>query len=86
MSDISPKPDYIINLYGLRCPETIMMIRKMVRQMISGETLLIISDDPSTIRDIPIFCHFMAHQLLVKEIQHIPYRYLILKKNVNQMK
>ncbi|MGP1946959.1 MAG: sulfurtransferase TusA [Arsenophonus sp. NC-PG7-MAG3] len=81
MSNIFTRPNQTLDIKGLRCPEPIMMIRKMVRKMIKGETLLIIADDPATIRDIPAFCRFMQYKLLAKEIQKRPYRYLIHKKN-----
>jgi len=80
MPDIFTNPNRTLDTQGLRCPEPMMMIRKMVRQMVEGETLLIIADDPVTIRDIPAFCRFMEHQLLAEEIQQPPYRYLIRKK------
>lgn len=80
MPDIFTNSNQTLDTQGLRCPEPMMMIRKMVRQMVEGETLLIIADDPATIRDIPAFCRFMEHQLLVEEIQQPPYRYLIRKK------
>ena len=44
-----------------------------------GETLLIIADDPATTRDIPGFCTFMEHELVAKETDGLPYRYLIRK-------
>ncbi|WP_334471722.1 sulfurtransferase TusA [Arsenophonus sp. PmNCSU2021_1] len=80
MPDIFTNPNRTLDTQGLRCPQPMMMIRKMVRQMVEGETLLIIADDPATIRDIPAFCRFMEHQLLAEEIQQPPYRYLIRKK------
>lgn len=80
MPDIFTNPNRTLDTQGLRCPEPMMMTRKMVRQMVEGETLLIIADDPVTIRDIPAFCRFMEHQLLAEEIQQPPYRYLIRKK------
>ncbi|HGJ5881932.1 sulfurtransferase TusA [Arsenophonus sp.] len=80
MPDIFTNPNRTLDTQGLRCPEPMMMIRKMVRQMVEGETLLIIADDPATIRDIPAFCRFMEHQLLAEEIQQPPCRYLIRKK------
>ena len=42
-------------------------------------TLLIIADDPATTRDIPGFCTFMEHELVAKETDGLPYRYLIRK-------
>ncbi len=56
-----------------------MMIRKKVRELAAGETLLITADDPSTTRDIPSFCRFMEHTLLAEETSESPYRYVIQK-------
>ena len=64
---------------GLRCPEPVMMVRKTVRLMQDGQTLLVIADDPATVRDIPSFCRFMDHTLLASETEQPPYRYLIRK-------
>ncbi|MBQ4812636.1 tRNA 2-thiouridine(34) synthase TusA [Pseudoalteromonas luteoviolacea] len=71
--------DHTLDAMGLRCPEPVMMIRGMVRKMNHGETLLILADDPSTTRDIPSFCEFMDHTLVAKEIDAVPYRYLLKK-------
>ncbi len=56
-----------------------MMVRKKVRLMADGETLLVSADDPSTTRDIPSFCRFMDHTLVASETEQVPYRYLIRK-------
>ena len=40
---------------------------------------LVIADDPATTRDIPGFCTFMEHELVAKETDGLPYRYLIRK-------
>ncbi|WP_201302918.1 MULTISPECIES: sulfurtransferase TusA [Aeromonas] len=68
-----------LDAIGLRCPEPVMMVRKKVRLMAQGETLLISADDPSTTRDIPSFCRFMDHTLVASETEQAPYRYLIRK-------
>ena len=68
-----------LNAIGLRCPEPVMMVRKKVRLMAEGETLLVSADDPSTTRDIPSFCRFMDHTLIASETEQAPYRYLIRK-------
>ena len=56
-----------------------MMVRKKVRLIADGETLLVSADDPSTTRDIPSFCRFMDHTLVASETEQAPYRYLIRK-------
>jgi tRNA 2-thiouridine synthesizing protein A len=68
-----------LDAIGLRCPEPVMMVRKQVRQMAEGETVLIRADDPSTTRDIPSFCRFMDHTLVASDTEQSPYRYLIRK-------
>ncbi|MBW5813481.1 sulfurtransferase TusA [Yersinia kristensenii] len=79
MTDIFAHPDKTLDALGLRCPEPVMMVRKTVRHMEDGQTLLIIADDPATTRDIPGFCRFMDHQLLAQDTLQMPYRYLVKK-------
>lgn len=71
--------DLTLDTLGLRCPEPVMMTRKAIRGMNSGEILLIEADDPATVRDIPSFCRFMEHRLLQVETEQKPYRYWIQK-------
>ncbi len=68
-----------LDAIGLRCPEPVMMVRLKIRKIASGETLLVIADDPSTTRDIPSFCRFMEHELVAQEVSEKPYQYLIRK-------
>jgi hypothetical protein len=42
MTDLFSSPDHTLDAQGLRCPEPVMMVRKTVRNMQTGETLLII--------------------------------------------
>ena len=79
MTDLFSSPDHTLDAQGLRCPEPVMMVRKTVRNMQPGETLLIIADDPATTRDIPGFCTFMEHELVAQQTEALPYRYLIRK-------
>lgn len=71
------KADHFLDAKGLRCPEPVMMVRKSIRNMTDGETLLVLADDPSTTRDIPSFCRFMDHTLVAHQIETLPYQYLI---------
>lgn len=79
MSDLFCDANHELDAIGLRCPEPVMMVRKKVRLMADGETLLVSADDPSTTRDIPSFCRFMDHTLIASETEQAPYRYLIRK-------
>ncbi|MEN3752798.1 sulfurtransferase TusA [Mangrovibacter yixingensis] len=81
MSNLFSSPDHMLDAQGLRCPEPVMMVRKMVRSMQTGETLLILADDPATTRDIPGFCRFMEHELVAQSTEALPYRYLLRKQH-----
>ncbi|CAL4323948.1 sulfurtransferase TusA [Buchnera aphidicola] len=68
-----------LDLRNLRCPETIMLLRKKARNMNLGEYLLVISNDFSSKRDIPKFCRFMQYKLIKIEVKN-SVDYHLLKK------
>ncbi len=70
----------MLDARGLLCPEPVMMLHKRVREMQTGERLLVLATDPSTTRDIPKFCQFLGHELvLADEPEPGQYRYELLK-------
>jgi len=71
--------EHNLDAIGLRCPEPVMMLRKTIRKLNSGETLVVTADDPSTTRDIPSFCRFMDHELISSQVSSVPYTYVIKK-------
>ena len=75
------KSDQTLDALGLRCPEPVMMIRKSIRSMKVGETLLVIADDPATVRDIPSFCRFMGHELIEQQTADMPFQFLVKKQS-----
>ena len=76
---MTQQTNHHLDTIGLRCPEPVMMLRKTIRRIASGETLLVTADDPATTRDIPSFCRFMDHQLISAETDTTPYKYIIKK-------
>lgn len=65
---------------GLRCPEPVMLLHKRVRELASGDELEVLASDPSTTRDIPKFCQFLGHELLLAEAPESGlYRYVLRK-------
>ncbi len=70
-----------LNARGLLCPEPVMMLHKIVRQMQSGELLAVAATDPSTQRDIAKFCQFLGHTLVTAEVvENGEFYYVIQKK------
>ena len=79
MNDLFSQADHQLDALTLRCPEPVMMVRLNIRKINSGETLLVIADDPATTRDIPSFCRFMEHELVAQQVKDLPFQYLIKK-------
>lgn len=73
--------DHQLDALGLRCPEPVMMVRKRMREILVGEVLLVLADDPASTRDIPNYCRFLNHILLNSETNEPPFRYWIQKGN-----
>ncbi|HSG62371.1 MAG TPA: sulfurtransferase TusA [Pseudomonadales bacterium] len=71
--------DHVLDATGLLCPEPVMLLHNKVRDMSVGQTLRIIATDPSTQRDIPKFCLFLGHELILQHANSEYFEYLIRK-------
>jgi tRNA 2-thiouridine synthesizing protein A len=71
--------DHILDASGLYCPEPVMLLHNRIREIAAGETLLVLSTDPASTRDIPKFCHFLDHRLLHQDENGGQYRFLLRK-------
>ena len=52
-----------INTVGLRCPEPLMIVRRELRVLHSGDAITITADDPSTQRDFSLLCKNLGYVL-----------------------
>ena len=77
---MSDKPDHQLDARGLLCPEPVMLLHHKMRDAAVGELLEVLATDPSTTRDIPNFCTFLGHELVLQEQDDKEYRYLIRKQ------
>ena len=73
----SPDFDTLLDTSGLYCPEPVMMLHGAVRDVSSGQVIKVVATDPSTERDIPKFCQFLDHELIVHYQQDEAYIYFI---------
>ena len=71
--------DKVLDTSGLLCPEPVMMLHKAVRELAVGDVIEVIATDPSTVRDIPKFCHFLGHELIKQQQREKDYVYYIKK-------
>lgn len=76
---MSETPDHILDATGLLCPEPVMLLHNKIRDIAVGETLQVLATDPSTKRDIPRFCQFLGHELVLHETVGAQFHYLLRK-------
>ena len=48
-----PDETILLDVMGLRCPIPVQRVRATLRTMESGQTILVIGDDPESLHDIP---------------------------------
>ncbi|MCY4045974.1 MAG: sulfurtransferase TusA [Cellvibrionales bacterium] len=63
-----PHYDKKLDTKGLMCPEPIMLLHKAMREMASGDVLLMEATDPSSERDVKKFCEFLSHRLVQMDV------------------
>jgi tRNA 2-thiouridine synthesizing protein A len=78
-NDTNCNTEHLLDARGLFCPEPVMLLHKKMREISSGEILVLIATDPSTTRDVPKFCHFLGHELLSSAEDDKIFRYAIRK-------
>lgn len=78
------KPDHILDVTGLFCPEPVMLLHNMIRDIGEGELLQVLATDPATQRDIPKFCTFLGHELIEQDEFEGNYRYLLRKRGIGE--
>lgn len=78
-NDSNDNVEHLLDASGLFCPEPVMLLHKKIREIASGEKLLVVATDPSTTRDIPKFCLFLGHELVHTSSDGKTYRYCIRK-------
>ena len=73
------EPQESIDAIGLRCPEPMMLLHAAMRRLAPGQELTIRATDPSTERDVPNFCEFLGHVLLIARREGDEFLYRIRK-------
>ena len=73
------KADATLDASGLLCPEPVMMLHNVIKDVAAGALVEVIATDPSTTRYIPKFCAFLGHELVSNESRDKHYVYYIRK-------
>jgi tRNA 2-thiouridine synthesizing protein A len=53
-----------IDTSGLHCPLPVLKARKALMAMAEGETLEVVTTDPMSVVDMPVFCGQAGHRIL----------------------
>jgi tRNA 2-thiouridine synthesizing protein A len=72
-------PDKKIDCLGLFCPMPILKTREAVKQLVVGQVLEMVSDDPASDADIRSWSAKTGHQLLAVERDGPAFRFFIRK-------
>jgi tRNA 2-thiouridine synthesizing protein A len=71
--------DLLVDAKGKSCPMPVVLARKGIDQLQSGQVLAVEATDPGSCRDIPAWTRDMGHELLDTEQTDGAWRYLIRK-------
>jgi tRNA 2-thiouridine synthesizing protein A len=72
-----------LDAQGLMCPEPVMLLHKVMRQLEPHQCVEVLATDPATLRDIPNFCRFLNHRLLLQNSSEQVYIFHIQKLGAN---
>ena len=64
---------------GLACPLPVLKARKALAAMVPGERLEVITTDPMSVVDIPVFCAQAGHSILEERKGERDFRFIIEK-------
>ena len=64
---------------GLACPLPVLKAKKRLKELASGDTLVVLATDPSAVKDFDAFCALTGHALVASEAEGGIFRFTIRK-------
>ena len=71
--------DVTLNALGKRCPMPVLLTKKELKKMSSGQTLALIVDDKGAINDVPAMVNSTGNELLETKETDTELRFIIKK-------
>jgi len=71
--------DQTLDARGMDCPLPILQTRKLMQQLTSGATLLVLATDPGSVLDFQAYCRMTGNQLLEMSETGDEFHFLIRK-------
>jgi TusA-related sulfurtransferase len=72
--------DKEIDTRGLNCPLPILKAKKALADMVSGETLKVVSTDPGSVRDFKAFARQTGNELLDQQTEGSDFLHLLKRR------
>ncbi|MEO0359355.1 MAG: sulfurtransferase TusA family protein [Pseudomonadota bacterium] len=63
------------------CPLPVLKLRKRLTQVSPGDVVILLTDDPAAVLDVPHFCTEAGHRLDSAETDAAPYRFTVMRKS-----
>ncbi|VAX33845.1 hypothetical protein MNBD_NITROSPIRAE01-1286 [hydrothermal vent metagenome] len=74
------KADFSLDTLGMFCPIPVILTSKKMKEMVSGQIIEVLSDDPGIKKDMPVWCKNTGNTLLsLKEADGVITIYLCKK-------
>lgn len=81
MTDAATTPPLRVDASGLKCPLPILRTKKALATVAGGESVEVLSTDPTSLRDFEAFCRQAGHTLVSWEASDGRYRFLLRKRD-----
>lgn len=65
---------------GLTCPLPVLKARKLLAGMAPEERLEVITTDPMSVVDMPVFCAQAGHRIVAEEKRQDAFRFVIERR------
>jgi tRNA 2-thiouridine synthesizing protein A len=72
-------PDKTLDCLGLFCPMPVLKVREVLKALVAGQTLEMLSDDPASEADMRSWSARTGHELLAVEKDGPVFRFLVRK-------
>lgn len=72
--------DKEIDTRGLNCPLPILKAKKALADMVSGETLMVVSTDPGSVRDFKAFARQTGNELVDQQTAGSEFLHLLKRR------
>ena len=71
--------EHQLDVKGLACPLPVLKAKKRLKDLATGDTLVVLATDPSAVKDFDAFCELTGHALVASEAEDGVFRFTIRK-------